>query len=230
MEIDFAKNLESIQQRVELSCELSGRDPSDVKILAVSKKQSVEKIRTAYESGINYFGENYVQELLEKKKLTADLQITWDFIGNLQSKKVKDIVGEVDLIHSVDRIKILHEIEKCCKEKQHKQKILLQINIANEESKGGFSLDELNEALTVCEDLKYVVPCGIMFMPPLLENEAELKSLFKQAKFLVAKIRNEMMWSTFSELSMGTSHDYQLAIQEFSTIVRIGSLLLGSRD
>lgn len=225
----ISENLKLIKQKVSEACRVSGRSEDAIKILAVSKKQSIEVMRLAIEAGINSFAENYVQEFLQKQIELSGQDINWDFIGQLQSKKIKDVVGKVDIIHSVDRVKVIQEIEKQCKNKNIKQKILFEVNIASEDSKAGFSEEQLEEALGHAKSLENVIPVGLMIMPPLCSNPEELRPYFKKAKELLSQIQKKYSWNRFTELSMGTSGDFQIAVEEGATIVRIGSSLLGER-
>lgn len=201
------------------------------RLLAVSKLQSAEKIKALYSEGQRLFGENYVQEALTKMEQLRDLDIEWHLIGHLQKKKVKSIVGRFALIHSVDSLELLQKIGQLSAERQLTQKVLLQVNVAQEESKEGFSKAQLFEKWPALVNVPGVAIEGLMTMPPLSENPEEARPYFKQLR----EIRNDLQKITeishhkLTELSMGTSHDYKVALEEGATIVRLGTILFGER-
>lgn len=202
----------------------------DTQIIAVSKLQPIEKILNLKKQGHLDFGENYVQELIEKKKLINDIEIKWHFIGHLQTNKVKFIVGEVVLIHSVDSLKLAKAIDQEAKKKNITQSILIQVNVALEESKSGFSEETLLKVWPELCELKNINIKGLMTMPPL-QNSAEQNVIYFQK---LKNLRNVLNTSSnlshnLIELSMGTSGDYLCAAQEGATMVRIGTLLFGER-
>ncbi len=191
-------------------------------LLAVSKLQPNEKIRTAAQEGQIHFGENYVQEALTKQNELKDLKIHWHFIGHLQKNKVKQIVGKFDLIHSVDSIALAQKISSVASDLNITQNILLQINLANEDSKGGFSSQELVSAMEQIQDLPHIKVAGLMTMPPLFEDSELCRPYFQQLKALADQFQLE-------HLSMGTSSDYRIALEEGATWVRLGTVLFGER-
>lgn len=204
-----------------------------VKLIAVSKTKPVEDIRELYDLGHRDFGENYVQELTSKQPVLPG-DIRWHFIGHLQSNKVKYIAPFVYMIHGVDSLKLLAEINKQAVKNSRKIKVLLQVHVATEETK--FGLDEqelmilLNE-LSASSPLENIEVCGIMAMASFSENPQQVRAEFKRAReiFQHAKLRFFANSDHFNELSMGMSGDYPIAIEEGSTMVRIGSLLFGER-
>ena len=201
---------------------LNGLEEKKVTLVAVSKTKPQEDILSLYELGHKDFGENYVQELVDKQEsLPADIK--WHFIGHLQSNKVKYIAPFVDLIQSVDSSKLLSEINKQGIKFQRKIKCLLQIYIATEETKFGLDENELDEILNSSSDLPGVEICGLMGMSSFTEDQEQVKKEFKKLKSLFDK------YPSLKTLSMGMSMDYQVAIEEGSNMVRIGSLLFGNR-
>jgi pyridoxal phosphate enzyme (YggS family) len=206
-----------------------------VKLVAVSKTRSADEIRLLYNLGQRDFGENYVQELIEKRLLLPN-DIRWHFIGHLQSNKVKYIAPFVHLIHGVDSFKLLEEIEK--QANVHKRSIgcLLQIHIAQEETKFGLNEQELKEIVDVSGKLNAVNEvqgiklCGLMGMASLTENPEQVEKEFKYLKCLFDDLHDETRLPSFKILSMGMSNDFKIAIREGSTMVRIGSLLFGPRE
>ncbi|MES1223112.1 MAG: YggS family pyridoxal phosphate-dependent enzyme [Bacteroidota bacterium] len=205
-----------------------------VRLVAVSKTKPVEDIRELYDLGQRDFGENYVQELTEKQpQLPADIR--WHFIGHLQSNKVKYIIPFVHLIHGVDSFKLLKEINKQALKHDRKVDCLLQVHIADEETKFGFSEEELdilmNTNLGELHEFKNIRVCGLMGMASLSDDENKVRNEYKKLKALFDKYSSLSTFNfQFSTLSMGMSGDYHIAIEEGSTMVRIGSLLFGKRN
>ncbi len=192
------------------------------KLIAVSKTKPVSDILEAYEAGIKDFGENHVQEILEKKdKLPTDIR--WHMIGHLQTNKVKDIVDKVYLIHSVDSVKLAKEIDKQAKKKDLVVNILLELNIALEESKYGFSVEELDDAIKEISSLDNVCIKGLMCVAPYTPTPEDNRVYFKEMNELKKKYNLEI-------LSMGMSNDYIIADEEGSTYVRVGTKIFGERD
>jgi PLP dependent protein len=205
---------------------------SDCKLIAVSKTHSVERIQEAYDAGQRIFGENKVQELV-MKQAALPRDIEWHMIGHLQSNKVKQLVPFVSLIHSVDSYKLLEEINKQAKKSGKIVQCLLQVHIAKEETKYGFDEAELiqliqSEKITVFDSVKII---GLMGMATFTENKDQVRNEFKSLKKLSDKIAAMKLPANLvmKELSMGMSLDYQIAKEEGSTLVRIGSLIFGSR-
>jgi len=195
---------------------------SNAEILAVSKMQPIEKVVQAFNENQIHFAENYVQEALAKQEQLNELPIRWHFIGHLQKNKVKLIVGKFVRIHSVDSLELAQKISSTAKALNCTQAILLQVNVAREESKGGFLEEQLDQAVDVISKLPNIIVSGFMTMPPLVDD-AELNRIhFKKLKSLADKYK-------LSELSMGTSSDYQVALEEGSTWIRLGTVLFGER-
>jgi PLP dependent protein len=205
----------------------------EIKLVAVSKTKPVEDIRELYNLGQHDFGENYVQELVEKQAQLPE-DIRWHFIGHLQSNKVKYIIPFVHLIHGVDSFKLLKEINKQAVKHNREVDCLLQVHIADEETKFGFNeyeLDEMiNTDLNELHELKNIRVCGLMGMASFSDDENKVRNEYKKLKSLFDKYA-QVQTSNFKlqTLSMGMSGDYQIAIEEGSTMVRIGSLLFGKR-
>ena len=198
------------------------KDANNATLIAVSKTKPVEMIREAYEAGIRDFGENKVQELLSKIDMLPS-DITWHMIGHLQTNKVKDIVGRVFLIHSVDSIKLANVIDKEAKKKNIVVNILLEINIANEESKYGFRINELDNAIRNINILNNIKILGFMCVAPNTSNHSDNRKYFKKMREFANKYN-------YNTLSMGMSSDYKSAIEEGSTYIRIGTKIFGERD
>ena len=212
---------------------LSELESSKTKLIAVSKTKPNEAILELYNQGQRAFGENYVQELVDKEA-TLPLDIEWHFIGHLQSNKVKYIAPFVAMIHAVDSLKLLHEINKQAAKNERIIKVLLQFHIAEEESKFGFDTEGVKKivAEVAQSTLKNIDICGVMGMATFTDHKAQVKREFQDLKQIFDNLKNTYFTDSqsFTEISMGMSDDYKMAIEEGSTMVRIGSLLFGKRD
>ncbi len=214
----------------QILTELKG---SNTKLIAVSKTKPNEAILELYNQGQRAFGENYVQELVDKQA-TLPKDIDWHFIGHLQSNKVKYIAPFVAMIHAVDSLKLLHEINKQAAKNDRIIKVLLQFHIAEEESKFGFDTEGvkiLAEELANAT-LTHIDICGVMGMATFTDDKAQVRREFQELKHIFDNIKNTYFTDnqSFTEISMGMSDDYKMAIEEGSTMVRIGSLLFGKRN
>lgn len=218
----IAKNIEEIKKEI----------PAKVQLIAVSKTKPASAIEEAYECGQRIFGENKVQELCDKfEQLPKD--IAWHMIGHLQSNKVKYMAGFVSLIHGVDSLSLLKEIDKQANKNKRIQDVLLQCFIATEETKFGLSEEELTDLLKSDDfkQLKSISVKGLMGMASFTSDETQIRKEFKSLKLLFDKVKSEFFSEdpSFKEISMGMSGDYKIAIEEGSTMVRIGSSIFGSR-
>jgi pyridoxal phosphate enzyme (YggS family) len=207
-----------------------GQLPANCRLIVVSKFRSHAEIMEAYASGHRAFGENRVQDLVEKQKqLPADIE--WHLIGHLQSNKVKYIAPFVALIHSVDSLKLAEEIDKQAAANKRTIRCLLQVHIAKEESKFGFSPDELILELknSQWKNLQHIQICGLMGMATLTNDQGQIRNEFKTLKTLFEVLKKTVFSGipTFTELSMGMSGDYKIAVEEGSTMVRVGSKVFG---
>ncbi len=201
--------------------------PSYVKLVAVSKTKPVQDLQEAYAVGQRVFGENYVQELVDKhRQLPTDIQ--WHFIGNLQSNKVKYIAPFVALIHGVNSISTLKEIDKQAKKLNKHIDILLQLHVATEESKFGFSEEEVLEIASHKELYTNVNFRGVMGMASFTEDQSLIRKEFQEVNRIFSLLKSHF-GESFNEISMGMSGDWQIAVEEGSTLVRIGSAIFGSR-
>lgn len=220
---DIAKNIRYIKSRL----------PGGVKLVAVSKTKPVSDIMEAYNTGQRYFGENRVQELLGKKDLLPS-DIKWHLIGHLQSNKVKYIVPFIDLIQSVDTFKLLSAINSEALKISRVVDCLLQLHIAMEDTKFGFSMNELDETNknSGFTDLKNVRICGIMGMATFTSDSQQVRKEFSYLANCMRILKEKHFEGSphFKEISMGMSDDYEIALKEGSTIVRIGSLIFGERN
>jgi len=221
----------NIEKYTEIKKELGHQ----VTLVAVSKMKTEEEIRLMYSLGQRDFGENYVQELVAKQ-LVLPNDIRWHFIGHLQSNKVKYIAPYVHKIHSVDSFKLLEEIDRQALRNNRVISCLLQIHIAQEESKFGFNDQELRDLIEslpkykILNKLNNVKLCGVMGMASFTENPDQIRKEFKYLKCLFDDAKAELNLASFKTLSMGMSNDYRIAVEEGSNMVRVGSLLFGNRN
>lgn len=218
-----------IQKQLHL---VQAQIPEQVTLIAVSKTKPLAVLQAAYQAGQRHFGENKVQEMVQKaQELPSD--ISWHLIGHLQTNKVKYMAQFVHLIHGVDSLKLLLEINKQAKKAGRKQAILLQFYIAQEETKFGLSLTEAQEILDsiAFQELRHVEVCGVMGMASNTSNEKQVAAEFAALKEIYSTLKSAYFLDkmTFKEISMGMSGDYQLAIENGSTMVRVGSKIFGSR-
>jgi pyridoxal phosphate enzyme (YggS family) len=226
------ENLRKVREEILAACEKAGVDSSTVALLAVSKTHSSEMVRWCFESGQIDFGENYVQEALSKKKEIDELPLRWHFIGTLQKNKVKNVVGAFSLIHSVDSVELAAKISQKAGEIGVSQKILLEVNLGDETSKGGFSCQMLREQFSQLMELPHLELAGLMALPPLFEDSENTRPYFRELKRLFIELCQRLplprqpLWRN---LSMGTTHDFAVAIEEGATIVRVGTALFGQR-
>lgn len=228
--MSIADNLKAIRARISEAALRAGRDPDTVRLVAVSKTKPAAAIEEARNCGQVIFGENYVQELVAK---TAELPegISWHFIGNLQSNKVRQIVGLVDLIHSVDRISLAREIDRQWGELGRRCDVLIQVNISQEATKGGTRCDELLDLVAEVARLPHLRVKGLMTMPPFFDNPEAARPYFRSLRELAQQVEAaEIPGVEMCELSMGMSGDFEAAIAEGATLVRVGSALFGERE
>lgn len=207
--------------------------PAGVTLVAVSKFHPVEALREAYDAGQRVFGESRAQELVAKRKALPE-DIEWHFIGPLQSNKVKDIVPFVRLIHSIDSRKLLEEVDKQARKHDRVVDVLLEIHVAREESKHGFTPEECEALLgdEAVARLEHVRVRGLMAMASLTDDERRIREEFRTVRGLFEKLRDGVCRdnASFTVLSMGMSHDYPIAIEEGSTMIRVGTHIFGERE
>lgn len=229
MEHYIEKNLKCIKEKIKLAAIKSGRDFEDITLVGVTKTIDIEKIAILKKCGIIEFGENKAQEFLQKYDEIHNCN--WHFIGQLQTNKVKQIIDKVYLIHSVDNLKLIQEIDKRAKEKGKIMDILLQINIADEPTKGGLKFQETKKFVKNILNYTNIRLKGLMCIPPFQENPQNNRKYFKKMKKLFIDINEENKDNIYMEyLSMGMTNDYEIAIEEGSNMVRIGTAIFGKRN
>ena len=229
------KEIELVREKIRLACDRAGRDSETVLLLGVSKTKPYSALQEAYSYGIHDFGENKVQEIREKYEMMREDSLMKDcpphfhMIGTLQKNKVKYLPGKVVLIHSVDSLPLSLEIEKEYAKKETTAKILLEVNVAKEASKSGFSLEELEAVVTELEKLPHVLVCGLMTVAPFTEDAEENRPVFRALREALFSLQKKFPALPLTELSMGMSGDYEVAVEEGATIVRVGSFIFGER-
>ncbi|HJA43864.1 YggS family pyridoxal phosphate-dependent enzyme [Lachnoclostridium sp. An118] len=224
------ENFRQVEENIRRACGRAGRDPGDVTLIAVSKTKPVELLREAYDLGTRVFGENKVQEIVEKyEALPKDIH--WHMIGHLQRNKVKYIIDKVDLIHSVDSVRLAETIEKEAAKHDLTANILLEVNVAEEESKFGLKVDEVEQVVDEIAKFSHIKVCGLMTIAPFVENPEENRPYFRRLRNLSVDIGGKNVDNvTMSILSMGMTNDYEVAVEEGATMVRVGTGLFGARD
>ncbi len=222
----IAARLEAVRRQVADAADVAGRDPEDVRIVAVTKTVGLAEVQQAVAAGCRDFGENRVQEFLGKHGLFPEER--WHFIGTLQSNKARDVVGRAWLIHSVDTMKLLQVIDRHARDAGIVQPVLLQVNVAAEEQKHGFAPDEAERALWDAAALKGVEVRGLMTMAPLVQRAEDVRWVFRETRELFEKLRAQHIGPyELDELSMGMTNDFEVAVEEGATIVRVGRAVFG---
>jgi pyridoxal phosphate enzyme (YggS family) len=227
--MSIATNLENIMERIEKASIKAGRDPKSVRLVAVTKTKPADAVIEAAQAGQKIFGENYVQELTAKAALVKE-PVEWHFIGALQSNKVKYIAGLVTLIHSVDRLSLAMEIEKQWGKLGKICDILVEVNVSGEKTKAGTSRAEAMQLVEGIAEMPHLRIKGLMTMPPFFDEPELARPYFQELRELAAMIDARKITNVeMRELSMGMSGDFEAAIEEGATLVRVGSAIFGSR-
>ena len=226
---NIAANLEQIDNRINNACQRAGRNPETVKLIAVSKIKPAEQVEEAFRAGQKRFGESYVQEFRDKQPL-VESAVEWHFIGALQSNKVKYLRGKVAMIHSVDRLSLAKEISNQWSKIDQVANILLQVNIGDESSKSGCTPDELESLSRSIAPLPNLRICGLMCLPPHSDDPEQVRPYFAQLRQLSQEIKTLQIPDVeMTVLSMGMSGDFEVAIEEGATLVRVGTAIFGER-
>ena len=229
-------NLAVIQEKIQKAAEKSGRIAADIQLVGVTKLLPLTAVQAGVEVGLTCFGENYPEQAIEKIEALKDVPgIEWHMIGHIQSRKVKTVCQYFDKVHSLDRMKIARLLDRNCGEMERKMPVLLEVNLSGEESKSGWAAwDESRWSellapfgqIAAMENLRVE---GLMSMPPLFEDPEATRPLYQRLRRLQAYLREEIPTASWEALSIGTSFDYTVAIEEGATMVRIGTELFGPR-
>jgi len=234
----IAERLESVRARIAEAAERAGRSPDEITLVAVTKTHPVEVIRKAYDLGVRHFGENRPEEALPKiEALNAQLDSeglpnpTWHMIGHVQHRKVKMVIGRYALIHSVDTVKLANRLDARIREAGlDVQPVLLEVNVSGEPTKYGFKQDELPGAVDEILKLDRLQVQGLMTVAPIVEDPEEVRPVFRRLRELMEELKERFPEAPWRHLSMGMTDDFEVAVEEGSTIVRIGRAIFGPRE
>jgi PLP dependent protein len=223
----FQERLDAVNGRIGAACARAGRDPSGVKLIAVSKTHGPDSVREAVDCGLRVFGENKVQEAKAKIPLCAG-NLSWHMVGHLQRNKAYDAVQMFEMIHSIDSLKLLETIDAACDEAGRNMPVLIEVNVSGESSKFGMPPEAVPEILESANRLMHVSIVGLMTMPPFTEEVEKARPHFRRLR----ELRDQWRAATgiaLDELSMGMTHDFEVAIEEGATWIRVGTALFGER-
>lgn len=221
------ERISSIFKKISYAALRTDRNPEEIKLIAVTKSQPIDKIIEAADLGLRIFGENRVQEAKEKIERIKGFNIEWHMIGHLQTNKVREAVKLFTLIHSLDSEKLAIAIDKESRRINKIQRVLVQVKLSHEESKYGVEPEELERFLHICNEFENIKIEGLMTIPPYFKNPEDVRPYFRKLKQLRDKVFDR--YPFIKQLSMGMSHDYEVAIEEGATMVRIGTALFGQR-
>lgn len=225
-----AERLAEIRDRIGEASTRAGRDPGEVTLVGASKRQPMDRLRAAAEAGLRVFGENRIQEA-EQKIPVLPVDLDWHFIGTLQSNKTKIAARLFSTIHSVDRLKIARRLDREAGELDRRLRVFLQVNVGDQTSKQGFPEDGLAAAVRPIAELEHLEVLGLMAIPAYEENLENARKWLRRLRELRDDLAERPEWAGFpGQLSMGMSHDFEIAVEEGATHVRIGSLLFGPRE
>lgn len=228
----ISDNVREVRETIEGAARKSGRHIEDICLVAATKSVSFQQLEEAYEAQLRHFGENRLQEAQEKiKRVGHRPGVFWHFIGRMQRRKLRAIVGQFCLLHSVESLEQAKQIDQLAGHLNIRQEVLLEVNVGAEDSKGGFSLPALKDVMGPLDQLRHLQVRGFMVIPPWKEDPEDVRPFFAK----IRELRDEWARHPFSrirleELSMGMSHDYHVAVEEGATLVRIGTAIFGSRS
>lgn len=226
----ISNQLEAVRDEIKIAAQKAGRKAEDITLIAVSKTYPVTAIEEAIKAGCCDFGENHVQELMQKIPEISQ-GVNWHLIGHLQTNKVKYVIGKTALIHSVDSLKLAEEINKQSQKMNLVTHILLEINVAEEDSKYGFKVEEMTDVIQKISKMSYIFVDGLMTVAPFVENPEMNRTIFRKLYELSVDIQKQKFDNISTQiLSMGMSNDYKIAIEEGATMVRVGTAIFGNRD
>ncbi len=238
--VDIGANLEKVRRNIAEACARAGRDPHEVTLVAVSKTRSMEEIKTAYACGVRDFGENRIEEAEEKvpqlREAFAEDPATWHMVGHVQSRKADRALGCSDIIHSVESPRLIRRLNRFAADQDTLFPILIQVNVSGEESKYGWpawneeTREKLVERVQILADKEHLKVRGLMTMAPYVENAETVRPVFRKMRDVRAMLQERAPFCSWHELSMGMTNDYQVAIEEGATIVRIGRAIFGPAE
>ena len=225
------QRLQQVKERIARACAHAGRDVRSVTLLAASKGQSEQAVREAYDAGQRDFGENKVQEALQKVAASTDTGLRWHLIGHLQSNKAKKAAAAVDFIHAIDSVDLLRRVDQAAAAAGRLVEVLVQVDLALEVTKHGVAVDEVAAIFAAADDCRAASLVGLMLLPPLAEKPEEARPWFARLRGMRDTLRDQgVAQARLRELSMGMSHDFEVAIEEGATMVRVGTAIFGERS
>lgn len=230
MALDLKANIARIHERIAVACRRSGRRPEDVRLIAVSKTVSPERIRQAYEAGLRDFGENRVQEADAKRPALSDLTATWHLVGHLQTNKAKPARQLFHWVHSLDSLRLAQKLDESVVCSGERLPVLIQVNLGEEAAKSGVRAEEVLQLAEQVSSLSTLELRGLMVLPPFFEDAEQARPFFGRLRELAERVRAAHLPNVaMDELSMGMSHDFEVAVEEGATIVRVGTAIFGPR-
>jgi pyridoxal phosphate enzyme (YggS family) len=230
-ETQIKDNVERVQERIAEACRRAGRRPKEVTLVAVSKTVPPERIRVAYNAGVRHFGENRVQEAVAKRPALSDLSVTWHFIGHLQSNKAKTVRELFHCIHSVDSVRLAEKLNHAAVCDGDRLPVLIEVNLGDETTKSGIDESEVVMLASAISRLGTLELRGLMAVPPFFDNPQKARPFFRRLRELAVKIENTHLENILMrDLSIGMSHDFEVAVEEGATIVRVGTAIFGARQ
>ncbi len=230
MSVGIAECVGAVRARIDAAARACGRDPTAIRLVAVSKTRSPQEVAWAHEAGITEFGENYVQEAKEKIAALKPLPLRWHFVGHLQTNKVRFAVRLFDLIHTLDSVRLARELDRVAGRIPKVQEVLIQVSLAGEKTKSGAFPEEVPTLLREAAALPHLRVCGLMTLPPYFDDPERARPFFARLRELRDRLQQEAPQGvSLTELSMGMTGDFEAAIAEGATIVRIGTAIFGKR-
>lgn len=226
----IAENIADVRSRIAAACQRSGRSPDTVQLIAVTKTIAPEQIQLAVNAGARVLGENRVQEVLQKYEVIGP-DVQWHLIGHLQTNKVRQIIDRVALIHSLDSLHLAHELQKRASQRGRPVEVLIEVNVGEEASKFGLSIEEVPDFLRSLREMDFIRVRGLMTVAPFLEDPEDVRIVFRRLKKLFDEMKAlDLPNVRMEHLSMGMTHDFEVAIEEGATMVRVGTGIFGSRN
>ncbi len=230
MDATIAANLRSVRSRIDQAARRAGRDPSDILLIAVSKTFSAEHVRAAWAAGHRDFGENKVQEALQKIAETAEKEIRWHLIGHLQSNKARKAATGFACIHSVDSLELVEKLDRAARDQGASPEVLIQVDLAGETTKFGAPADQARRVLDAALEARALRVTGLMLIPPWNEDQEQTRPWFARLRALRDEwLHGGVPQAALRHLSMGMSHDFEAAVEEGATLVRVGTAIFGKR-
>ncbi len=228
--MSISSNLAAVRGRLDQAARAAGRDPADIRLVAVSKTFPAAAVREAFAAGQVDFGENRVQEALQKIRETAELHSRWHLVGHLQSNKARKVAGPFAYVHSVDSVELLTRLDQAATAERAAPKLLIQVDLAGEATKFGAPESALPQLVEAAERLQSAELVGLMLLPPYSEDPEQSRPWFRRLREIRdGLVKQGVRASRLRELSMGMSHDFHIAVEEGATIVRVGTAIFGER-